>query len=43
MNATVDELARKLMQNFYDIEKTMEFRLPLYEMFTMRLWGGDEK
>ncbi|MGI4856651.1 MAG: cupin domain-containing protein [Janthinobacterium lividum] len=37
MNAKPDELARKLVRNFNDIEKTVDVRLPLYETLTARL------
>jgi len=40
MSAKVDELARKLVRNFNDIEKTAEVRLPLYETLSARLGTG---
>ena len=40
MNAKVDALARKLVRNFNDIEKTANVRSPLYETLSARLGTG---
>ncbi|MFT4506942.1 cupin domain-containing protein [Caballeronia sp. 15711] len=37
MSAKADELARKLVRNFDEVEKTAEIRLPLYETLSARL------
>jgi uncharacterized cupin superfamily protein len=37
MSAKADELARKLVRNFDEVEKTAELRLPLYETLSARL------
>ena len=40
MSAKADELAKKLLRNFNDVEKTAEVRLPLYETLSARLGTG---
>jgi mannose-6-phosphate isomerase-like protein (cupin superfamily) len=37
MSAKADELVRKLIRNFDEVEKTAELRLPLYETLSARL------
>jgi uncharacterized cupin superfamily protein len=37
MSAKADELAKKLVRNFNEVEKTAEVRLPLYETLSARL------